>query len=172
MNRVIKFRGHRIDSKEWVYGDLLTRDIDTGNVYIRVMNPENLPPRYNDYLVDPATVGQFTGLTDTNEADIYEGDILHVHNFYFDGRSEAENETKGVLQWQEMGLQLLGVTGWIAEYMGYEDGDPKAQTELVELIPSRFMDVKDSENILLLNKWGLHEESFLIIGNIHEKPKA
>lgn len=66
MDRVIKFRGRRVDNREWVYGYYTHTN--------KIMNPCIHVDLVKVYEVDPSTVGQFTGLHDKDGKEIWEND--------------------------------------------------------------------------------------------------
>lgn len=94
--REIEFRGRAEKGERWVYGDLVRY---AGRAQIWEHQPDG--GTWN-YIVDPDTVGQFTGVTDRkNQKPIFEGDIIRklVPIYGLDGKPCGERVMIGIVAW-------------------------------------------------------------------------
>lgn len=143
--REITFRGKRIDNGEWVEGNLLGKELIIPHGQTLYKSPENhlIAIDVLMYTVDPATVGQYTGLTDKNGKRIFEGDIFHI-----------EDEILGVVIFKDGGFRMeeYGLCGTWTESGFDECGGGWG---IIECEPLDWYTIGDME----------------IIGNIHDNPE-
>ena len=134
--RTIKFRQF-IDGQYWYWGYGVNSDPE-----------EFVPPK------DPSKPSeQYTGLDDRHGIKVYEGDVVKMHQFLFDG-TEVEREHTGIVDYNEelTSFNFTHIKGkFYSEHTGFDEG-------------------QDKEGSPICMFHGLHEESFEIIGNIHENP--
>lgn len=83
--REILFRGKRLDNGKWVEGAFCPKSCD--DPFGPMVDKPSIiklgePCDGFWYDVDPATVGQYTGLTDMQDVKIFEGDIVQFGGEY------------------------------------------------------------------------------------------
>lgn len=93
---------------------------------------------------------QYTGLKDKNGVEIYERDFVTAHQFLFDG-NEVESQIFGEIVIGEFGVLLKRIKNkFYEDYTGYKPYEGECY---------------------LFNFYGLHEDSFEVIGNRFENPE-
>lgn len=147
--REILFRGKRLDNGEWVYG-YLGKHTSLGEMIIDrpyiTMNGEL--SALNFLIVDPSTVGQYTGLLDNNGKLIFEGDILEFEDCGEEGYEYKEGfyfTNRAAVCWENGRWQL---TDFISTNSGVVDDMNDSHEDFISLF--------------------YYSE---VIGNIHDNPE-
>ena len=71
--RTIKFRGYNKKTRSWIHGFYF---MNRGEHFIAPDGMQSPDRTWEDFLVVPESIGQFTGIKDKNGVEIYEGDFL------------------------------------------------------------------------------------------------
>lgn len=111
MNREILFRGKRVDNGEWVEGYYCPTPFSRFPCKPSIYAVATINDHWRGIEVIFETVGQFTGLTDKNDAKIFEGDILKFRSGIYS--VEWDNEHSKFLQRDGQFSRELHI--WIAK---------------------------------------------------------
>ena len=90
--REYKFRGKTLDGTEWCYGYLVVKP-DKQALIEQCDELRRVSPQY---VVDPDTVGMYTGRCACESKKIFEGDVLEFTVFDYQG---GDSQYRGVVEW-------------------------------------------------------------------------
>lgn len=151
--REIKFRGKTIEG-EWVYGYVAIHTIigeETELKTVIVQKPDKIY-QYDSWIVDPETIGQYTGLKDKNGNEIYEGDVIAYaesldHEMYLESL-DAPNEDYDEVHDEERGVAKI-IYGIADDYPAFD-------------LDEHNFDINGLSALVNYSYW------YEIIGNIHD----
>lgn len=155
------FKGKRKDNGEWVYGHLADDNL------IVVWDKTKEPYGYEEYQVDPETVGQFTGLTDSTKWEQLtvqeQEDWLKTTYIADDGSNK--NNTQETWRGKKIFEGDILKCGSETQFVVQWDSDP-AGFVFYDFVSSRFHDGE-----IKVRPWGTLCDGVEVIGNIHDNPE-
>ena len=143
--REILFRGKRTDNGKWVEGSLIKVGWRNKPTTYSIMLTR---PTACNYIVDPETVGQYTGLTDKNGVRIFEGDILRGFEYPFCSNINGEFNYFAEIVWFD-DSSAFGI---------YTFKNPKSNVRGISEGNTDYLEYFNAD------KWE-------VIGNIHDNPE-
>lgn len=143
--REVLFRGKRIDTGEWVYGDLV-HGVKKQKEMAFIWSETEAPPPLDvsEFAVDPSTIGQYTGTKDMHGNCIFEDDVF----------KDDDNECVGVVRWHNGSFKIFwyGHDGVMMPY-GYDECAGKFGVVEEETFDDVYIDQME------------------VVGNIHDNPE-
>lgn len=155
-----KFRGKRIDNKEWVVGNLLQRHDSLGALsLIEVQDKETFEIEVHQ--VYPESVGMWTGLKDKAGKEIYQGDVYLAERGHMRSRGYKR---KGYPET----IKVICVVEWSIYDAGWNSREVSPIKEHIEFDKNApyhyvFTSLSGSQNA--------HVDWLEVIGNIHDNPE-